>query len=83
GVEKVHVLEMNLVEMVVEISGVGVVICVIDANVGERINVRDVGIGVNINGVKIGAKDELNLVDLEIIEVDKLDGIIKFDADGV
>ncbi|KAH9307569.1 hypothetical protein KI387_035480, partial [Taxus chinensis] len=60
-----------------------VVIGVFDANVGEGIDVRDVGIGVDINGAEIGAKDESDVIDWGMIEVDEVDGIVKFYADVV
>ncbi|KAH9296680.1 hypothetical protein KI387_044260 [Taxus chinensis] len=81
GVVKVHVVEMSLVGMVV--SNVGVVIGVFDEDVGEGIDVRDVGICVDISGAEIGAKDESNVVDWGMIEVDEVDGIVKFDVDVV
>ncbi|KAH9290112.1 hypothetical protein KI387_034229, partial [Taxus chinensis] len=80
GVTTVHVVEMSLVGMVIEISDVGVLIGVFDVDTGEGIYVRYVGSGVDINGADIGAKDEYDVVDWGMIEVDKLYGVVTSDA---
>ncbi|KAH9289580.1 hypothetical protein KI387_033697, partial [Taxus chinensis] len=65
GLVKLHVVEMSLVGMVVEMIDVSVVV------------------GVDINGEEMGAKDESYVIDWFMIEVDKVDGIFKFDANVV
>ncbi|KAH9320635.1 hypothetical protein KI387_015274, partial [Taxus chinensis] len=61
GVVNVHVVEMGLVGMVIEMSDVGVVIGVFYVNVGEGINVRYVEMCVDINGDEISVKAEFDV----------------------
>ncbi|KAH9321164.1 hypothetical protein KI387_015803, partial [Taxus chinensis] len=60
-----------------------VVIGVFDEDLGERIGVRDVGMCVDMSGAEISAKDKSNVVDWGVLEVEEVDGIVKFNVDVI
>ncbi|KAH9302536.1 hypothetical protein KI387_014119, partial [Taxus chinensis] len=77
-VRDLDVVIVDMVEMIADIGGVDVVVGVFDVDVVEGKYVRDVGIGEYI-----GTKDEYDVIDWGMIEVDEVGGIVKVDVDVV